>query len=208
MNDIYCYSYVEDAPSAAVTTRIVGERNRGKRHKLLFHQGFPALTRGSGDLRKKCPAFLNMARSGIFTVAIADLDTTVCAEALVREWFAIDPTSPLALPTEVVFRVAVREVESWIMADHKAWADYIEIAADNFSTTPDSLDDPKRHLLDVVRRKGRKNRHKAMLPSGTANIGPGYNNTLCRFVEEHWSPNRASQKSPSLRKAMNALNAI
>ena len=208
MRDIYCYSYVEDAPSAAVATRIVAERNAAKEHKLLFIEGFPALTHGFGALKAKCSSFLNMARGGTYTFSITDLDEIPCAGALIRDWFAIAEESPVALPKEVVFRVAIREVESWIIADHEAWADYIEIAEDNFCTTPDDLADPKLYLLNVVRKKGRKKRHKEMLPSGTASIGPGYNNALCEFVQKHWSPNRASENSPSLKQAINALDRI
>ncbi len=208
MGDIYCYSYVEDAPSAAVVTRTVAERNATKSDKLIIMDGFPALTHGWGDLKKKCPSFLNMAKAGIHTIAITDLDTGPCAGALIREWFGIAEEDAIALPTEVVFRVAVREVESWILADREVWADYIGISETNFSAAPDTLADPKQHLLNVVRKKGRRKRHREMLPRGTANIGPGYNDVLCAFVEDHWSSNRASARSPSLKKAIDALNRV
>jgi len=210
MEDIYCYSYVEDAPSAEVARTLVAERNAICAHKLVFFAGFPALTGGWSALREKCPCFLNMAKGGLYTVSITDLDTRACAAALIRDWFAIPPAEALILPKEVVFRVAIREVESWIIADVKAWADYIGIPRGNFSTAPDELSDPKLHLLDVVRRKGRKSCHKGMLPrpDGTASIGPEYNNVLCEFVRTHWSPTRASAHSPSLRRSINALNNI
>jgi hypothetical protein len=208
MAEIYCYSYVEDAPSAEVACKLVAERNASAAHRLLFFDGFPFVTGGCSALAKKCPAFLNMAKEGLYTLTLTDLDTRPCAGALIRQWFAIPAAQPIALPKEVVFRVAVREVESWIIADIDAWAAYIEIAAANFSGAPDTLPDPKQHLLNVVRKKGRKNYHKDMIPAGTASIGPGYNDVLCEFVREHWSPARASAQSPSLKRAIMALAKV
>ena len=208
MDDIYCYSYVEDAPSAEVARKLVAERNASVAHKLLFFNGFPAMTGGCGALEKKCPAFLNMAKGGLYTVSLTDLDTRACAGALIREWFGISNAQSIALPKQVVFRVAIREVESWIMADRQAWAEYIGIPVGNFAVAPDDLPDPKLHLLNVIRKKGRKKRHREMLPTGTASIGPGYNDVLCEFVQQHWSPVRASAHSPSLKRAIKAVNKV
>jgi len=208
MGDIYCYSYVEDAPSAVVTRKLVASRNVSAADKLVFFEGFPAVTGGCTALERKCSSFVNMAKGGLYTVSLADLDTFACAPALIRQWFAIPYAQPIALPKEIVFRVAIREVESWIIADREAWAEYIEIAAGNFAAAPDDHPDPKLHLLSVIRKKGRRKYHKEMLPAGTASIGPRYNDVLCEFVEQHWSPDRASAHSPSLRRAIKAMNRV
>ena len=64
MNDIYCFAYVEDAPSAAVAQKLVKTRNIQMGHSLLFHNGFPAVMRGYGAIKSKCDAFLKMAMAG------------------------------------------------------------------------------------------------------------------------------------------------
>lgn len=99
----------------------------------------------------------------------------------------------------------MREVESWILADHAAWAEYIGIAEANFSKFPDQLDDPKEHLLNVIRRKGNTRTHREMLPGNKAYIGPRYNEVLCDFVDSIWNPERAEKNSPSLARALSAL---
>ncbi len=208
MEDIYCYSYVEDAPSADVVRKLVAERNISAAYKLLFFDGFPTVTGGNIALKKKCPSFLNMAKGGLYTVSLTDLDTRPCAAALIRQWFSIPDEQPIELPKQVVFRVAIREVESWIMADRDAWAEHVKIPADNFSAAPDELPDPKLHLLNVIRKKGRKRYRKEMLPTRTASIGPGYNDVLCEFVQHHWNPLRASANSPSLERAIKAFRDI
>ncbi len=208
MEDIYCYSYVEDAPSAAVAKKLVAQRNSVLAQKLHFRDGFPAIMDGYSAIKKNCPGFLNMARGGLYTFSITDLDTRACAGDLIRDWFSIPALQPVTLPKEVVFRVAVREVEAWIMADRHAWARYIGIPAEDFPDVPDVLPDPKQHLLNIIQRKGMKKLHKEMLPSGTAHIGPRYNEVLCDFVSDGWSPSRAAQNSPSLKRAIDALRRI
>jgi hypothetical protein len=208
MEDIYCFSYVEDEPSAAVARKLVATRNSRKKHSLVFRDGFPSIMRGSGAIKSNCEAFLRMAKGGIYSFILTDLDSADCACSLIRSWFSIPNKNNLILPSQCIFRVAVREIESWIIADHEAWAEFIGIPAENFSTKPDELDDPKRHLLNVIRRKGRKKIHREMLPSGAAQIGPRYNEILCDFVENAWEPERAAKNSPSLDRAIKALMII
>jgi hypothetical protein len=78
MGDIYCYAYVEDAPSAAVARKLVAARNAHSDYLLVFRAGFPAVTRGYGAIKSKCKAFLNMARAGSHTFILTDLDTAEC----------------------------------------------------------------------------------------------------------------------------------
>jgi hypothetical protein len=73
---------------------------------------------------------------------------------------------------------------------------------------PDQLDNPKDHLLNIIRRKGMKKIHREMLPKGSAHIGPRYNEVLCDFVESAWTPERAAEKSPSLDRALKALMKV
>ncbi|MBN1943796.1 MAG: hypothetical protein JW849_10935 [Phycisphaerae bacterium] len=208
MDAIYCYSYVEDAPSAEVLRRLVETRNTIATRKLHFFDGFPSKTGGCSALKSRCPSFVNMAKGGLYTVSLADLDKEPCAGALIRQWFKIPDKQPISLPKELIFRVAIREIESWIIADHNAWARFIGIPASNFSVTPDELRDPKLHLLNVIKRKGRKKFHKDMLPRGTASIGPLYNEKMCEFIQNKWNPERAQKNSPSLKRAIHAINNI
>ncbi|MCG8639300.1 MAG: hypothetical protein MI862_06175 [Desulfobacterales bacterium] len=208
MADVYCYAYVEDAPSAAVAQRLVETRNARMGHRLIFYNGFPTVARGCDAIKSKCEAFTNMAAAGIHTFILTDLDTAECACTLIRDWFAIPKEDPVNLPSKCIFRVVVKEIESWILADHKAWADYIGIPEANFSSDPDQLVDPKEHLLNVIRRKGKTKIHREMVPKGAAHIGPKYNEVLCEFVYSSWIPERAAENSPSLKRALRALMKI
>ena len=48
MTDVYCFAYVEDAPSAAVARKLIAARNAQLDHRLVFRNGFPAILGGSG----------------------------------------------------------------------------------------------------------------------------------------------------------------
>ncbi|MCP4714049.1 MAG: hypothetical protein GY868_02945 [Deltaproteobacteria bacterium] len=163
---------------------------------------------GAGAIKAKAPVFQKMAKAGLYTFVLTDLDSEECAATLIRNWFAIPKGQFINLPIEVSFRVAVCEVESWIMADRDAFAQFLGIAKVNFPLTPDDLLDPKQHLFNILRRKGLKKWHKEMLPKGSSHIGPLYNEILCEFIVRKWSPMRAAKLSPSLKRAFVALQRL
>ena len=43
----------------------------------------------------------------------------------------------------MIFRIAVREVESWIIADKEGIAEFLNVAVANFTDLPDNISDPK-----------------------------------------------------------------
>jgi len=207
MADIYCFSFVEDEPSAEVLRKLVAAQNASSEcSRILFREGCPTVVGGYGQIKKRAASLLQMARSEIYTLVLTDLDRTECAPTLIRKWFAIAPAQPIELPRQLSFRVAVREVEAWLLADRDALARFLRISVDNFSRTPDDLDDPKQELLNIIRRKGRRSLRRDMLPSGTAHVGARYNRRLCEYVVDKWKPERAALNSPSLQRATEALS--
>ena len=208
MPEILCYGYAEDALSCAVMTRLVRYCNESDTEsaKLTFRSGFPENKRGCGHIKNMIPKVCSMAdNAGLVTFILTDLDTETCAPTLIREWFELTDEKPHP-PAPVLFRVAEREVESWVLADRGELASFLGIAVANFNSDPDALPDPKQHLLNVIRAKGRKRYHKDMLPSENAHVGPEYNPRLCEFVKDHWNVARAAECSGSLNRAINAIN--
>jgi hypothetical protein len=205
MPPILLYSYVEDAPTAEIAKKLVAAVNRSRTTPLMFRDGFPSVTKGYGQIKAKAQSFSNMAANGLHLLVITDLDKSTCAPDLIRDWFRMTPEQGIVLPHQLSFRVAVREIESWIIADRDEWANYIDISKDNFSSAPESLPDPKSDLLNVIRRKGKKRRHRDMLPTGSASIGPRYNEILCEFIRDFWAPERALTRSNSLKRSFQAL---
>ena len=210
MKELCFYGYAEDALSCAVMRRLFRYRNEtvDDNLRMVFNHGFPENKRGCGNLTGLIPKISAMARNaGLRTFVLTDLDQIKCAPELIRNWFKLSDASP-NISENLLFRVAEREVEAWLLADRAGLSSFLGIAAVNFSQAPDSLPDPKQHLLNVIRSKGRKQYHKEMLPRGNAHVGSGYNSKLCEFVETHWNLGVARNYSGSLEKAIMALNRI
>ena len=207
MEEIWFYGYAEDELSCAVMRRLFVYCNKccfGNR-RYRFLPGFPVNKRGAGNLKKIAPSLLNMAKNpGLYVFILTDLDEIECAPSLIRKWF---PTND-PLPGNLLFRVAEREVESWLLADRNGLASFLGIAAANFCDDPDTLPDPKRHLLDVIQKKGRRRFHKDMLPSDKAHVGPRYNQKMREFVEQKWDITTAQQRSSSLCRTINSLRCL
>jgi hypothetical protein len=206
MPERYCYSWVEDAPTKDIAIKIFEYlRADGAVPSLSFKEGFPQITGGFGEIKRKALNYLSMARNNqnILVFVITDLDKENCAPALKQKWLAGHTA-----PENLIFRVAVREAESWLFADKTEFAKFLSIPESNFPDNPDEIGDPKSELLNIIRKKGRKTWHSAMLPGVRTHIGPEYNDRLCAFIRGHWSPAKARDKSPSLDRALSAIEIL
>jgi len=155
---------------------------------------------GFGYLRKNIRR-LNNAAEGMPILILTDLDRVECAPILQREWLDV-PQCP-----NLLFRVAVREVESWVMAHRTAFAAFLGIRMDLIPTNPDGLDDPKKTLLGLVSKSRKRDLREAIIPmpKSTAKVGPDYNDQVGEFVIKNWRVREAEQYSASLRKAFHAI---
>ncbi len=154
--------------------------------------------KGNEYLRAKCRA-LNSAAAHMPVMLLADQDVpTRCPPRLISEWLGRGPTSRL------FFRVAVMEVESWVMADREAFAALVGIPAHRVPTDTDSIPDPKQFLVNLARRSRIRRIRDGLVPArrSTAQVGPAYNALLVEFVNRTWDPDAARMASPSLRRTV------
>ena len=105
----------------------------------------------------------------------------------------------------MIFRVAVREIESWIIADKKGIAEFLNISDSIFPNNPDRLKDPKQLLIEIIRTKCHRKKYREMLPERGQTVGVAYNSMLGEFIAKGWDINRAAAHSPSLRRAIRCL---
>ena len=108
------------------------------------------------------------------------------------------------------FRVAVRQVEAWLLADPGATASLLSIRRSLLPANPDSEADAKRTLVALAERSNRASVREALVPApgSKRKVGPLYNATLSAFVANHWSPERAAGNSDSFRRCLNALAVL
>jgi hypothetical protein len=153
---------------------------------------------GNGYLRSRMRNFCEIARHGPVLV-VTDLDTHACPAALRADWLHQLPPPPAML-----LRVAVREIESWLLADHDAILVLLgKPARRRLPDNPDILLNPKDFLLDLAKGAPKIVRQELRADAGAvARQGLGYNNRLCALVRELWHPQRAAERSPSLERTI------
>ena len=127
-------------------------------------------------------------------VGLADLEQTRCA---------IDALKQLQKPLSAGFklRLAVRMIESWIIADRVAFASHLGLHIAQVPIHPDLLEHPKRTVVELARQSGRRAVREALVPTGLSPVGAEYTPFMAGFVESRWRLSEARKISPSLERA-------
>lgn len=183
----------EDALSEAVALRLISEVKTP--HYVTHTLG----GKGFGYLRSKMDSWCQMAQHQVMLV-LTDLDRAGCLLEFRDQWLGDHAT-----PDSLLFRIAVKEVESWVLADHMAIRDLIGPKG-ILPTAPDQLPDPKTALLRLAQLASRDVRDDLVrTTNGNVRQGLGYNARLVNWVNTTWCPLRAAERSPSLRRARKRL---
>ncbi len=127
---------------------------------------------------------------------ITDLDQRACASEMKHHWLG-----SATAPANLLMRVAVREIESWILADHDAIRQLIGTKG-KLPPMPDHLPDPKAHLVQLAKSAPREVRSDMIKEQGAAaSQGIGYNTRLQDLIQTRWNAERAATRSDSLARA-------
>lgn len=184
----------EDELSEAIGLRLIAESP--------FHEAdvLPLRRNGSGYLKSKVESWRQLAGQQV-VLLLTDLDQIDCPVALRNEWLGTRP-----VPDRLLLRIAVREIESWVLADQDAMRKLIGDRG-KLPPAPDELGDPKAFLLNMVRKYAPRDVKQDLLAErgAMASQGLGYNRRLVAWVKSDWSPDRAAARSPSLLRARQAL---
>lgn len=186
----------EDALSEAIGRRLLAESPLASAHVLSHRRN------GFGYLRSQMDSWREMAGWHV-VLLVTDLDTFACPPALIQDWSG----RRQGLPDNLLLRVAVREIESWVLADHEAVRQLIGRKG-KLPPEPDLLPDPKQYLLKLATSASRDVRDDLVGWKGrdaAASQGVAYNARLTEWVRSAWSPARAAERSPSLARARKAL---
>jgi len=179
--------------------------------KAILHtigmEAYPVFGKnGKHDLRRKIENYNRAAQMGIWIILVDLDDDFECAPLLFKSWLK-DPAPKLS------FRVAVRAVESWLMADSEALSDHLGIPHAIIPGNPDLLEDPKRTMVNLARKSRRRKIKLDMVPAqrGGRKIGPAYTSCLIEFVtkpQKGWNPLVAVNRSESLKRFLNAMRTL
>lgn len=181
----------EDALSEAVAETLLRQSGGHMVHTRLRRDGF-------GYLKSKITSFNKMAKTGLPVLLLTDLDRATCPPALISDWL------PAGSDPHLLFRIAVRQTESWLLADRDAFAHYLGISVSVIPGNPDVLPNSKTALLNLVRKSKHRQLRQDILPARGVSfpVGLGYNQRLSEFVRAYWDSRRAAAVSASLSRAV------
>jgi len=188
---------VEGPTDEAVARKIV--RICGHEPGLVYGKN------GVNYIKEKLSGFNIRVQYGNPILVLVDfMDTRLaCPPQLVREWLP-DRCSRLLL------RAVVNEIESWLLADRQAVAEFLHVPLTQIPPNPEKILDPKRTLVNLARRSRRKRIREEMVPppgSGGV-VGPGYTAMIEEMVHSYWDVERAIQLSTSLERCILRLQEL
>lgn len=188
---------VEDRLSDAISTKILESFDIG----IMLRIGF----KGNSYLQQKAPSLNQTARGPYNVFILTDLDSPQsCPPQLIQSWISAPLNSGFFL------RVAVMEVESWIMADRSALAKFLSIPVHRIPSNTDDIPNPKEFLVSLARRSNRRRLRDQLVPAPratTAKVGPEYNSRFSEFIQGHWDLERAAAASPSLKRTLDRIRS-
>ncbi len=197
-----------DTPAPAIISAAVeGDVDEAVVEKLIRSVGAePGRVygkQGKAALRKKIHGYNNAAQHTPWLVLV-DLDRDAdCAPLLRDEWLS-------APAPKLCFRIAVRQVEAWLLADSQTLAEFLGIGSRRIPSDPEMLDDPKATMVALARQSRRRDIRVYMVPREGAGraVGAAYTSMLIGFVEEKWRPGVAARTSESLQRTIKCLQRL
>ncbi len=187
---------VEDTLGEAVSIRILESLDIVVSQRLGL--------KGKGYLQNKADS-LNSAAKGFPVFMLTDQDTpNPCPLRLIQSWIRGRQHPHFFL------RVAVMEVESWIMADREGVAGLLSIPLSRIPRDTDAISHPKEFLVTLARRSRKTSLREELVPrlGATSKVGPGYNSRIGEFVRSAWNIGRAGAASDSLRRTIDRLKTF
>ena len=160
--------------------------------------------KGVDYIEKKISGFNQLAQGvPILTlVDLMDLDSD-CPAEIVRDW----------LPhrhNQMLFRLVVREIESWILADRASISRFFGLRKALIPHHPEQLEDPKATLVELADSSQRQGLRNAIVPDDPTmnDEGPAYTTRVQRFVRHQWSARDAAKNAPSLHRCVRAVRRV
>jgi hypothetical protein len=189
---------VEGSIDEAVLTRLI--------EHVRAEPGIVYGKHGKSYLQKHLSGFNNAAHRSPWFVLV-DLNSDAgCAPTLISEWL------PNPAP-QMCFRVAVRKIEAWLLADHERLARFLRINKTRIPANPETETDPKQTVVNLARESRRRiiTRDMVPRPGSGRSVGPAYTSRMIEFVSDinsGWRPEVAAQHSDSLHRCLTNLTAL
>ena len=155
---------------------------------------------GKNKLLARIPHIQSAARFSRWVVLV-DLDQDAECAPGYRELL---PSSP---PPGCLVRIAVRALESWLLADAQGLSNYLRVPRKEVPAQPDLLNDPKREIIRLAQKSSAHRIIQDMVPrpgSGRP-VGQLYVPRMSYFMNNLWNIDAAINSSESLLRCVNDL---
>ena len=166
----------------------------GREVATIYVQG------GKPRLLSKLSGF-NAAAAHSPWIVLVDLDRDAqCASEFVAREL------PHPAP-QMIFRVAVRQAEAWLMGDQVNLASYLKVARGRIPGDPEAVLDAKEAMVNLARNSRDRRIRDDMVPTPRSGrkAGPNYAGRLIEFATAHWSPTVAAQRVESLSRCLRRI---
>jgi hypothetical protein len=201
------YIAVEDDLSDAVVRRLLSHARRG--FQVCGRYPLPRLAylrpelSGYGYLKTNVQAF-NKAAAETPHLLLTDLDVAACATELIQQWIGG------TLHPNFVLRVAVREVEAWLLADVDNMAEFLRLAPRDMPTRIEAVAHPKEEIVRLasISPDDEIRDNLSRRPGSTATTGRLFTRSLVGYVRDRWDIDAAAANADSLGRALRALRSF
>jgi hypothetical protein len=187
---------VEGSLDAAVGTKIIASQG-GSVGPVYGMKGVDYVENTIGGFNQK-------AQGGPILTLVDLMDTdSDCPVDVVQNWLP-HRNRPM------LFRLVVREIESWILADRSGVARFLGLRTSQIPHHPEDLDDPKKSLITLAQSSRYESLRRALVPDDPTqnDQGPGYTSRMRTFVREKWDLGAAMDNADSLRRCVDAVSRL
>jgi len=167
--------------------------------------------RGS-EIKKLAPNY-NLLAQSLPVILLADLDNNNCPPTEQAAWLNNQPKHP-----NLMFRFAIDEAESWLLADRPGFAAFLGIDMVHIpeptasrSREPRNLEIRPRYksslflMRELASISPKTELKRQLTPLDKTSKSAEYNSALLPFISLHWNVNTAKQNSYSLQKMVHRL---
>jgi hypothetical protein len=152
---------------------------------------------------KRLPNYNNAAHYTPWVVLV-DLDLDFECPVNAKQAWLDEPAKYMC------FRIAVRKIETWFLADRENIARFLGVPIALVSKDPETLKDPKLEMVNLARKSNKRIIKANIVPrEGTGrSTGEAYAVTLIDFATNYWDIEDAAENSESLRRCIACLKRL
>jgi hypothetical protein len=158
---------------------------------------------GKQYLLQRMRGYNNAARFGPWLVLV-DLDADFdCPPPALCQWLP-DPAPGM------LFRVAVRSVEAWLLGDREQCARFLGVATQLVPRDPEQLLDPKAELVGLASSSRKRAIREDIVPREGSGRTEGelYVARMLEYIRDYWRPSVAAEVAGSLRRCIAKLQIL